>query len=152
MLSWLSKGEIINIISDITSDVIIPIGAILKIFFYHFFVTLQSMTMTNFMSKAFSYQDLRWKGMGGGGWGGGRRVEGAQLSAPVFWKRVYNSKEIVNLKKLSAIGYINVTTYPLTKNYYFVDRVYFIYRFLYYLSLLIQKILFISKWANFNKL
>ena len=43
---------------DIVNDVIIPIAVILKIFFYHFFVTLQSMTVPNFMSKAFSYQDL----------------------------------------------------------------------------------------------
>ena len=47
---------------EIISDVIIPITAILKIFFYHvfffFFVTLQSMIVPNFMSKAFSYQDL----------------------------------------------------------------------------------------------
>ena len=47
---------------EIISDVIIPVTAILKTFFYHFFffffVTLQSMIVPNFMSKAFSYQDL----------------------------------------------------------------------------------------------
>ena len=37
--------------------IIIPISAILKNFFYHFFVTLQSTNVPNVMSKAFSYQD-----------------------------------------------------------------------------------------------
>ena len=44
--------------TDIISDVIIPITTSLKIFSIIFFVTLQSMTMPNFMIKAFSYQDL----------------------------------------------------------------------------------------------
>ena len=44
---------------NIISDVIIPIAAISKNFFTIFFVTLQSMTVPNFMSEAFSYQDLR---------------------------------------------------------------------------------------------
>ena len=39
-------------------DVIISIAAILKIFLYHFFATLHSMTVPNLMSKVFSYQDL----------------------------------------------------------------------------------------------
>ena len=39
-------------------DVIIAIATILKIFFCHFFVTLQSMTVPSFMSKAFSYQNF----------------------------------------------------------------------------------------------
>ena len=43
---------------DIITDVIISIAAILKIFLYHFFVTFQSMILPNFMSKAFSYQDI----------------------------------------------------------------------------------------------
>ena len=43
---------------DIISNVIVPIAAILKKKIYHF-VTLQSMTMPSFMSKAFSYQDIR---------------------------------------------------------------------------------------------
>ena len=51
--------DIINDIIDIIDDVIIAIAAILNFFFYQFFVTLQSMTVPNFMSKAFSYQDLR---------------------------------------------------------------------------------------------
>ena len=43
------------------------IAATLKFFFDHFFfVTLQSMTVPNFMSKAFSYQDLSRRGGGGG--------------------------------------------------------------------------------------
>ena len=41
---------------------IIPIAAMLKIFFCHFFVALQSMTMLNLMPEALSYQDL-YKGV-----------------------------------------------------------------------------------------
>ena len=52
---------------DIISDAIIAIAAILKLFFYQFFVTLQSMTVPNFMSKAFFYRDLRRGVRGGGG-------------------------------------------------------------------------------------
>ena len=33
-----------------------------------------------------------------------------------------------------TIGYVNMTTYPLTKNYYIIERVYFIIGCLYYLS------------------
>ena len=44
---------------DIISDVIISISAIIKTFFYHILVKLQSMTAPNFISKAFSYQNLR---------------------------------------------------------------------------------------------
>ena len=44
--------------NDIIMDVIISIAAILKIFLYHFFATLHSMTVPNLMSKVFSYQDL----------------------------------------------------------------------------------------------
>ena len=39
--------------------VIIFTAAILKFSFYHFFPSLQSMTVTNFMSKVFSYQDYQ---------------------------------------------------------------------------------------------
>ena len=39
-------------IVDMISDMIIPIAAILKFFSIIFFVTLQSMTLLNFMSKA----------------------------------------------------------------------------------------------------
>ena len=40
----------------------IPIAAILKKNFYQFFVKLPRVTAQNFMSKAFSYQDLRRRG------------------------------------------------------------------------------------------
>ena len=43
---------------EIISDVIIPIIFFYHVFFFFFFVTLQSMIVPNFMSKAFSYQDL----------------------------------------------------------------------------------------------
>ena len=43
---------------DIISDVIIAIAAILKFFSTNFFVTLESMIVPNFISKAFFYQDL----------------------------------------------------------------------------------------------
>ena len=42
----------------IISDVINPIAAILKLVFYHFFCNIQSMTVSNFMSKSFSYLHL----------------------------------------------------------------------------------------------
>ena len=42
--------------NDIIMDVIISIAAILKIFLYHFFATLHSMTVPNLMSKVFSYR------------------------------------------------------------------------------------------------
>ena len=47
-----------------------------------------------------------------------------------FWKRVHNSKEIVNIQGLFVltVGYVDMTTYPLTKYYYIIERVYFIYR------------------------
>ena len=44
---------------EIISDAIIPIAAISINFYTIFCVTLQSMTVPNCMSKAFSYQDLR---------------------------------------------------------------------------------------------
>ena len=43
---------------DIISDAIIAIAEMLKFFSTNFFVTLQSMTVPYFMSKAFFYQDL----------------------------------------------------------------------------------------------
>ena len=51
----------------IISDVIILIAAILKNVVHFFFRTLQSMTVPNFMSTAFSYRDLRrgWGREGG---------------------------------------------------------------------------------------
>ena len=47
-----------------------------------------------------------------------------------FWKRVHNSKEIVNLQGLLVltVDYGDMTTYPLTKYYYITERVYFIYK------------------------
>ena len=46
-----------------------------------------------------------------------------------FWKRVHNLKEIVNLQGLFVltVGYLDMTTYPLTKCQYIVERVPFIY-------------------------
>ena len=42
---------------------------------------------------------------------------------------MHDSKEIVNMKGLFAltVGYVDITTYPLTKYYYIIERVYFIY-------------------------
>ena len=47
-----------------------------------------------------------------------------------FWKRVNNSKGIVNLQGLLMliVVYVDMTTYPLTKYYYIIERVYFIYQ------------------------
>ena len=47
-----------------------------------------------------------------------------------FWKRVPNSKEIVNIQDLFVltVGYVDMTTYLLTKYYYIIERVYFICR------------------------
>ena len=76
-----------------------------------------------------------------------------------FWKRVHNSKEIVNIQGLfvATVGYVDMTTYPLTKyyhrdispwNYYTIESVYFIYRlfilFISTLSLLL--ILYTVSW------
>ena len=37
----------------------------------------------------------------------------------------------------SAVGYVDMTTYPLTKYYYIIERVYFIYRlFILFISIL----------------
>ena len=46
-----------------------------------------------------------------------------------FWKRVHNSKEIVNIQDLFVltVGYADMTTYPLAKYYYVIEGVYFIY-------------------------
>ena len=45
-----------------------------------------------------------------------------------FWKSVHNSKEIVNMQGLLVltVGYVDMTTYPVTKCYYIIERVYFI--------------------------
>ena len=43
-----------------------------------------------------------------------------------FWKRVHNSKEIVNLQGLFVC--VDIKIYPLTNYYYIIERVYFIYR------------------------
>ena len=47
-----------------------------------------------------------------------------------FWKRVHNSKEIVNIQGLLilTVGYIDMIIYPLTKYYYITERVYLVYR------------------------
>ena len=40
-------------------------------------------------------------------------------------ERVHNSKEFVNMQDLFvlAVGYVDMTTYPLTKYYYIIERV-----------------------------
>ena len=45
---------------------------------------------------------------------------------------MHNSKEIVNIQGLFVltVGYVQITTYPLTKCYYIIETVYFIYRLL----------------------
>ena len=51
-----------------------------------------------------------------------------------FWKRVHNSKEIVNLQGLFVC--VDIKTYPLTNYNYIIERVYFIYRlFILYISI-----------------
>ena len=47
-----------------------------------------------------------------------------------FWKIAHNSKETVNIQGLFVltVGYVDMTTYPLTKYYYIIERVDFIYR------------------------
>ena len=54
------------------------------------------------------------------------------VSAQVFWKRVHNSIEIVNIKGLFlwTVGYVDMATYPLTKYYYIIERAYLIFRLL----------------------
>ena len=43
---------------------------------------------------------------------------------------MHNLKKIVNLQGLFvlAVSYVDMTTYPLTKYYYIIERVYFIYQ------------------------
>ena len=57
------------------------------------------------------------------------------ISSNSFWKRLHNSKEIVNLQGLFVltVGYLDITTYPLTKYYYVIKRAYFIYKFFIFL-------------------
>ena len=65
-----------------------------------------------------------------------------QFSAPFLWTNIHTiclfwpflvDQYTYNLFVLT-VGYVNMTTYPLTKYYYIIDRVYFIYRLSYYLS------------------
>ena len=44
-----------------------------------------------------------------------------------FWKRVHNSKKIAQGLFVLTVGYVDMTTYPLTKYYYVIEGVYFIY-------------------------
>ena len=46
----------------------------------------------------------------------------------IFWKRVHNSKEIVNIQGLFVltVGYVDMTAPPLRKYYYIIERAYFI--------------------------
>ena len=50
-----------------------------------------------------------------------------------FWKRVNNSKGIVNIQGLLVftVGYVDMTTYPLTKYYYIIEKVYLIVYLIY---------------------
>ena len=50
-----------------------------------------------------------------------------------FWKRVHNSKEIVNIQGffVLTVGYVDMTTHPVTKYYYLIEGVYFIYKLFY---------------------
>ena len=47
-------------------------------------------------------------------------------------KRVYNSKEIVDLEFffILSVSYVDMTTYPATKYYFIIERLYVIYRLL----------------------
>ena len=47
-------------------------------------------------------------------------------------KRVYNSKEIVDLEFffILSFSYVDMTTYPATKYYFIIERLYVIYRLL----------------------
>ena len=59
-------------------------------------------------------------------------IQGSSLTTfcTSFWKRVHNSKEIVNLQGLLVltVGYVDIKTHPLTKYYYIIERLYFICR------------------------
>ena len=60
---------------------------------------------------------------------------------------MHNSKEIVNIQGLFVltVGYVDMTTYPLTKYYYIIERVYFIYElFILFVSTL-SFLLFLNK-------
>ena len=48
----------------------------------------------------------------------------------MFWKREHKLKEIVNLLGLFVliVAYVTMTTYPLTKYCYIIERVYYTYR------------------------
>ena len=67
-----------------------------------------------------------------------------------FWKKVHNSKEIVNMQGLFVltVGYVDMTTYLVTKYYYIIERVYFIYRlFILFISTLsFLLFLYIASW------
>ena len=53
-----------------------------------------------------------------------------QLSCTSFRKRALNSKDIVNIQILFVltVGDVDMTTYPLRKYYYIIERIFFIYR------------------------
>ena len=55
-----------------------------------------------------------------------------------FWKRVHNSKDIVNIQGLFVltVGYLDMITYLLKNYYYIIERVYFTIRlFLLFISI-----------------
>ena len=63
---------------------------------------------------------------------------------------MHNSKEIVNIQGLFVftVGYVDMTTYPVTKYYYIIERVYFIYRLfiLFIVTLSFLLLLYIVSW------
>ena len=60
---------------------------------------------------------------------------------------MHDSKEIVNMKGLFVltVGYVDITTYPLTKYYYIIERVYFIYELLILFVSTLSFLLFLYK-------
>ena len=69
-----------------------------------------------------------------------------------FWKRVNNSKGIVNLQGLLMliVVYVDMTTYPLTKHYYIIERVYFIYQlFILFISIFSYLYLYFHIYTTF---
>ena len=64
---------------------------------------------------------------------------------------MHNSEEIVNIQDLFVLtGYVDVTTYQLTKYYYIIERVYLIYRLfiLFNTTFLFLLVLYTVSWRH----
>ena len=73
-----------------------------------------------------------------------------RTSCTSVWKRARNSKENINIQGLFVltVDYADMTTCPLTKYYYIIERVYFIYRL--FLSRNYYKSMFILYITTFS--